>query len=321
MNDNELWMSGDEWEDAGSSDPTFFKIDLTYQGERGDFLTRNQRGQRQREVVTSRGNTRRSRFYVSCIAKAIIHGTKDTKCCTPATLLVYDFEFSPLKSGTRIKEVAILFEFSPRNGGSKAGPKVVAIQPCGTHTMLETTEPTNRKLNADFTASLDNAGLNIGPKVGAEWNVSRVKKYATTMTGAMPADDFGHRYQARWSLFENESQHSGVPTLLRAVILLERGKEEGDGEFLCAPSIEVKVDFKTTVLTLFSTNTPDHPIEFSDEYEPFNELKSREFDPQRLASVDLESLWDCTFYNSFEQSVKPSKRRVKGDEEKDEGGC
>ncbi|KAJ8132737.1 hypothetical protein O1611_g884 [Lasiodiplodia mahajangana] len=289
MDDNELWMSGDE---AGNDAPS--------------FLTRNRPGQKQREVVTSRGDKRRSRFYVSCIAKAIIHGTMDTTSCMPATLLVYDFEFSPLRSGTRIKEVVIVFEFRPKKGGSKAGPKVVAIQPSGTHSMLETTEPTNTKFSVDFTANFGNVGLKIGPKIGGEWNTSRVKKYATTVTGAMPADDWGHRYQARWSLFENESQHSGVPTLFRVVILLERGKQECEGEFLCVPYIEAKVDFKTTLLTLFSSNTPDHPIEFSDEYEPFNELEGYEINPQGLASVSLEKLWDCTFHNSFEHSVKSS---------------
>ncbi|KAI1114920.1 hypothetical protein F5Y14DRAFT_412443 [Nemania sp. NC0429] len=299
IDDNELWMNEDEEECTRPSDPTFFKLDLTYQGEHGGFLTRNQPGQKQRQTVTSRGNERSSRFYVSCIAKAIIHGTLDTNTWTPATLLVYDFEFSPLRSGTRIKEVVIIFQFSPKANGTKTGPKVISIQPSGTHTMLETTESTSRKLRGEFTANFSNAGFNVGPTVGGEWNSSTVRRYATAVIGATPADDWGHRYQARWSLFENESQHSGVPTLLRSAILLERGRQEGDGEFICVPTIEVKVDFKTTVLTLFSTNSPDDPIEFSNEYEPFNELEIDEINPQNLASVSQMKLWDCTFHRSF----------------------
>lgn len=310
MDEDDLWMSEDEEQEDTerdySRDPTFFKLELTYQGELGGFHTRNEPGKKQRKVVTSRGGKKRSRFSINSTAKAIIHGTMDEVSCAPATLLVYDFEFSCHKSSARIKEAEIAFDFQPKDGSASSGPSVTAIKPKGTHAMIETSEKKTNKLDVEGNLGVNFAGLGLGGKVAPGKSVEKTTTHATVITGVTPADDWGNQYTAHWSLIENTSQESGVPSFLRAVILLRR---ETNDEFICVPFIEAKFDLKSQLYTLLSTETPDDPILFDPEYEPFNDLEDVNFriDSKNLAAVDLDELWDCTFYNKFGQPIKASK--------------
>ncbi|KAG8158604.1 hypothetical protein KVR01_011726 [Diaporthe batatas] len=304
---NDLWISGGEEEEGqdGPLDRTSFKLQLTYEGVSGDFHTRNKPDEKQRMKVTSRGAKRRSRFSIDATARAIVHGTLDQTSGKPATLLVYDFEFATHRSSARIMRADIDFLFQPGKGNS-AGPLVAAVKPMGTHKMGDTEENNTRGLAAEGSLDAKIAGSGIGAKITPSRTTAKTTTHYTDVVGSTPANEYGDCLITRWSLVENSSQENGIPTFLRVVILLRR---DDQAEFVCVPSIEVKVDRKSRLCAVLTSEAPDDPITFDPEYEPFIDEKeiNVEIDPENLGAVDLDTLWDITLYNRFGQPIKPSK--------------
>lgn len=253
--------------------------------------------------MTSRGGKKKSRFCVSSTAKAIIHGTMDEISHIPATLLVYEFEFLSYKTSARIKEAQIVFQFQVKAVNSTGAPKITAIRPKGRHALIETLQNEKDTLNLEANLGANIAGLELGGKIAPGREVEKTTTHATTVTGTAPADEYGDKYIARWSLVENSSQESGVPSFLRVAILIER---ESKDNFTCVPYIEAKLDLKSQLYTLLSTEAPDEPIFFEPDYEPYNKL-GKDIDELNLATAGIDTLWDCTFYNRFGEPIKPSK--------------
>lgn len=224
---------------------------------------------------------------------------------TLATLLVYDFEFASRRSSARIKEAEIDFLFQPGKGNN-AGPLVAAVKPKGTHTMNDTEEKNTRSLAVEGSLGANIAGSDIGAKITPSTTTEKTTTHATAVVGSTPANEHGDCLNARWSLLENGSQENGIPTFLRVVILLRR---DDHAEFVCIPSIEAKLDLKSRLYTLLSSEVPDDAITFDPEYEPFIDEKEIkvEIDPENLGALDLDTLWDITFHNRFGQPIKPSK--------------
>ncbi|KAH6628319.1 hypothetical protein F5144DRAFT_578656 [Chaetomium tenue] len=311
--DKELWVSGDEDEGyydteaaVPSADPTFFQLDLGRVGQKGGFHTRNAPGQKQREQVAGHtaGSKSRPAFYLGCEAKAIIHGTLNEKTGGLATLLVYDFSFFSYRS-VRIKEADIHFEFRSKDGIAGAGPLVAEVAPSATHTMMRTNSTVTR--TGEFSGGLS-GGAVVTAQGGAKFSktVEMEESYAVEVTGNRPADDFGNRYQASWSMRENTAQQKGIMRQFRACILLER---ETDDEFQLIPTIEARPNFTTWVATLFSSRTPDDPVLFDPQFEPLNALDT-EIDQWNLEDAPIDKLWDCTFHHSFADAVKDSRTGV-----------
>ncbi|KPM35437.1 hypothetical protein AK830_g11140 [Neonectria ditissima] len=300
MDEFELWMSDDEdMDDQQSSsieDATFFKLELKYQGadqRSQEYRLRNKPGQKQREAVSGfvSGSRKKPAFAVSCTAKAIIHGTLDQVSRTRATLLIYDFCFFSYRS-TRIKEADIWFEFRPKKGSTSAGPTVHKIEPFAKYDMMPTTEIITRS----FTKG---GGITSGTMVSANATVSattsveKTTTHAAELVGNNPSDEWGNRFLAHWFLKENESQKSGIVSFLRTCILLTR---QNDEEFSCMPSIEVTPDFKTWLVTLAGSRTPDDPIILDPEYDAYNMLEGgAKIDELNLGSVKLDDLWHYKF--------------------------
>ncbi|KAL7928910.1 hypothetical protein V8C35DRAFT_316830 [Trichoderma chlorosporum] len=309
MNESEIWLSDEEdgeFEEDDGTDPTFFSIGLTYQGQTGDFHVRNRPGQRQRTAVSvfHGGSKKRPAFTVSCNAKAIIHGEMSPSSEMHATLLVYEFKFNSYR-GARIKEADILFEFHALKGQA-GGPSVRQVAPHGLHKMQETLQSESSKQGLELTVGPNIPAVDVGLTLSGESSVEKVTKHYTVVTGDNPqSDDWGNYFQARFFLSENKSQASGIPSKLRVCILLGR---EDDEDFVCVPYLKVTPNFSTMVTSLFSSREPDDPIIFRVTEPPFNELdEAVDIDPDNLGSIDLDELWDCTAYNEYEKSVKHSK--------------
>lgn len=305
--EHDLWISENEEErgEDGPLDPTSFKLRLSYEGVAGEFHTLNKPGEKQRKVVTSRGTKRRSRFTIDSTARAIVHGTMDEASGTPATLLVYDFEFASRRLSARIKEAEIEFLFQPAKGNS-AGPLIAAVKPKGTHTMIDTEEKNTRSLAVEGSLGATFAGSDLGAKITPSETTEKTTNHATAVIGSTPANDYGDCLKARWSLLENSSQENGIPTLLRVAILLRR---DNQAEFVCVPYIVASLDLKSRLYKLFSSEVPDDAITFDPEYEPYIDEKeiNVEIDPENLGAVNLDTLWTVTFKNRFGQPIKRSK--------------
>lgn len=270
---------------------------------------RNRDGEIQRAAVSAfhGGFRKKPAFTVNCEAKAMIHGRMDPSSGKKATLLVYEFKFLS-RRGTRIKSANILFEFRARaTAPGAANPSVAQVRPNGQMKMGETIENQATKYGLSSTLGPSIPGFEAGVTASGERNVTKDIKYHTIVTGDNPADmEWGDHYQATFSLEENESQKSGIPTLLTVVILLER---QNDDDFEMIPRIEVKPNFSTMVGSLASSRSPDDPVNFSAREPAFNRLDKRtEIDPNNLAATDLDSLWICNMYTLYLADVEKLNR-------------
>lgn len=218
-----------------------------------------------------------------------------------ATLLVYEFKFNSYR-GARIKEADVLLEFHAKKGQS-GGPSVRQVSPQGLYKMEETTQSESSKLGLELAVGPSIPAVSASLTLSGETSVEKVSKHHTVVTGDNPqSDDWGNFFQARFTLSENKSQASGIPSRLLACVLLERDDDE---EFVCVPYIKATPNFTTMMTSLFSSRAPDDPIIFSVDEPPLNELDGKvDIDRDNLGATDLDELWDCTTYNEYGSSVK-----------------
>ncbi|PTB38484.1 hypothetical protein M441DRAFT_29842 [Trichoderma asperellum CBS 433.97] len=302
MDESEIWLSDEDGDfdedDEAASDPTFFSLGLTYQGQPG--AAKESCFSLPRRLKEEAGLHRQ----LQC--KAIIHGEMGPSLEKHATLLVYEFKFNSYRRA-RIKEADVLFEFHAMKGRA-GGPSVRRVAPYGHHKMQETMQSESSKYGLELTVGPNIPAVNVGLTLSGEAAVDKVTKHYTEVTGDNPqSDDWGNYFQARFFLSENNSQTSGIPAKLCACILLERDDDE---DFICVPYLKVTPNFTTMVTSLFSTRAPDDPIIFSVAEPPFNELDTMvDIDVDNLGATDLDQLWDCTACTEYGHSVKQPKSR------------
>ncbi|ROV88762.1 hypothetical protein VMCG_10054 [Cytospora schulzeri] len=306
MDEKDIWLSEDEdevdQELESSTSPKNFNLSLNYQGggQLGGYHVRNKGGEIQRAVVSSfYGGTRKKHaFTVACEAKAMIHGHMSPESTKRATLLVYGFKFISRRA-TRIKDADINFEFKPLSTPpGSLGPSVCDVRPKGERRMEETIQKEASRLSLAFNIGPSIPGVDAGLTLSGERMKSKDFKYHTTVTGDNPADvEWGGRFHAHFTLAENRSQKTGIPTEFTVVILVER---DNDDDFEMFPQIRVTPDFKTMMVSLASSRPRDEPIHFSVKEPAFNELGLRtSIDEDNLGGTDLDSLWDCTMYTLY----------------------
>lgn len=338
--EQDLWISGDENEvpnsDQGgdSSDPTAFTLSLLSQGgqEGGEqpqsrelqlqqssdanmdigYHVRNKEGMIQRKTVSvmmgGSLHKKKPAFAVGCDARAMIHGRMSPDSDKLATLLVYDLKFLS-RHGTRIKDADVLFEFRPRSNQPGAlSPTVAEVRPRGQIKMGETMQNQASKFGLSFNAGPSIPGADVGLNIFGEQNISKDLSFHTTVTGDNPADlDWGDRFQASFTLAENTSQQSGIPTQLTVVILLQR---ESDHDFEMVPHIQITPNFTSRLISLGSTRSSDDPVYFNVQEPPFEKARGMaKIDPNNLGAVDLDSLWFCNMYTLYMDEVKKSESR------------
>lgn len=271
---------------------------------------RNHPGQYQRPVVSSFHGGMYSwkpAFRVSCYAKAMIHGSMGGGSQKAATLLVYGFRFISHR-GARIKAANISFEFKAGpNSKHVSTPHVAKLCPCGVLKMEETVQNEVSKLGISMNIGPSIPGADVSLTPSKERVVTQDLKSHTIVTGDNPPDeDFGDCFLASFTLQENKAQESGIPAEFTVAILLER---DSDGDFMMVPRIEATPDLATRMVSLVSSRTPDEPVYFRVDEEPFNDLgREVQIERDNLGNADLEALWDCTLYNKYGEAVKMSKR-------------
>ena len=249
------------------------------------------------------GRRKKPAFTVSCNAKAIIHGNMGPDSDKKATLLAYEFKFNSYR-GARLKHADILFEFHAASGQA-GGPSVLLVRPQGLYKMETTKEDQSSKRGIELSGGPKLPVADIGLKLSGEEEVAKAQEYHTVVTGDNPQSDmWGNYYAARFSLSENQSQKSGIPSKLVACILLER---DDDKDFTCVPYIKVTPDFKSTVASLLSFRQPDDPVLFSVDEPALNKLDGEvDIDEDNLGGTDVDSIWDCTSFINYTRSVKQS---------------
>jgi len=125
--------------------------------------------------------------------------------------------------------------------------------------------------------------------MGWEIAVNRDVRDATIVTGSIDlrGRNWGKSNCASWTLLENVSTKTGVPSLLQTAVLLKRVDVN---PFKCVFKIDAIVDFKSTLERVFGgtgRGPKDDPVLFDPKMEPTHNL--HEYDVDDLGASDLVS--------------------------------
>ncbi|PVH77726.1 hypothetical protein DL98DRAFT_517208 [Cadophora sp. DSE1049] len=227
---------------------------------------------------------------IRCSCLDVIHGFFSAESETFATLIVLQFRFDSRKKARRFQSVNISLEFGGMKPGEN-GPEVFSISPDGTLSLVPTSqhEEVSREVGLEVGGGL--LGATATGKVGWTKTVSRDTNDQTTVTGSidLKGRNWGKANCASWTLQENATTKTGVPTSMRTGILLKRKDEN---PFQCIVKINATVDVKSAMERLFGGKPKDDPVLFDPSLEPTNNLQT--YDIEELGAISLEDLCEVT---------------------------
>lgn len=263
-----------------------FEIVLTPTGEEGaGYRVKNGPGEFERPHLVDRGSS----LVVQGDLASVLHGTLSPGG-TPATLIVADFQFMPGAIGRRFRSAVIKFQFADYELIGHYDPEVWDISPKGSFSIKPTT--IKQDIQKFVSLSVQGGAFGIGVNSGFTWAVDQAieKQDQTTLTGTIRLESrvYGPKDTARWSLMENKSQKSSIPSLLRTAILLRRSSNR---RFLGTVEIDCKVDFASSVENaaqrIYGRIPKDDPVVFDPNKAQTTAEKSQ---LENLAASDLEGL-------------------------------
>ncbi|KAF7550313.1 hypothetical protein G7Z17_g5798 [Cylindrodendrum hubeiense] len=255
------------------------------------------------------------RHHSSCDVQAhlvgVVHGwmTPNTE---PATLLVMEFGFLSLKLSRRIKGAKISLSFAEQR--RTPHPEIIGIAPEGKFQFYPST--TTEERISGYDSSLAGGSINIS----AAWErnvISETRHSATIVGSTRSGQDWGADDGVTWTIIENSTLRSGVPSRFRAAILLKR---RGHESFSADINIETDVSgFSFRGLQDSLLENEDDPIIFDPGAPPMWANESP-VDLQQLGSVDLSSFFDIAILESptveYIQRNEAREREVRQEVEK-----
>ncbi|KAL6818246.1 hypothetical protein GGI42DRAFT_3135 [Trichoderma sp. SZMC 28013] len=260
-----------------------------------------------RKDVTGTDRQGKARLMsVTGLMPILIHGFANDE---PHSLVVFEWGICCGRPGLRYKSVMIEVSFhanGPRGdaeyeaqelrqrGGNLNfwDPEIVTAVPSGTTYY----NPTQHKIGGKNTLELGfSAGFaphfTVGPKYVMERDTTANATASVKVIGQPFVTGFGRsRSNAiRWTVLENESQRSGVPSFMRTAVLLKRQPDD-NGLFLGNVKVETHVSWWEDMMEKKRKMTgdirPDDPIVFDPKISP-----PSPFDDKRdeLDVVDIHS--------------------------------
>lgn len=300
VSNSEPVQTEEKYED---DDYDVFDIMLNPGGDEGSsFRTRNDpSAPYQRTNVTER----KGALDIRCTCLDVIHGLVSPDADEFATLIVLNFRFDSRKTARRILAVNITLQFAPEKAGDPE-PEVFQIAPYDNMVMVRTTQTEGKTTMAGVSLGAPPlVGVELGAELGWERSVTRETTDATRVIGSIDllGRTYGNADSASWSLIENSTTKTGVPSTMRTAILLKRQDEK---PFRCDFKIEAKVDAKSSMersfQKMFGGRPKDNPLLFDPQLPPTNKLQT--YDLTALGSVDLGSLAGITFQTVLDSAVK-----------------
>lgn len=287
------YLSDDD-DDALIGDSSFV-IGLNKTGDKGEYHTLNDpSAPYQRENIVERQDV----LQIRCKSREVVHGcmSLDDGSDDFATLLVYDIHMDSTKRSRRIVSATVKFEFSSSEAG-KPNPQVAKIAPLGRVSLSRSTQDETTTVGGEVSVAAPDLVANVGTTAKWEKTVSRTTEDEARVTGHVWSDDYGRPVIAKWTLTENASTKSGVPSFVRCAILLARKDES---LFHAKVTIDVESDWKSKMERLFGTTPPDDPILFDPSMEPTNKLRKAGYDVDNLGRLDLWAEFvDIRFNTAF----------------------
>lgn len=290
-------------EDLSNTDLPTFNIGLSLTGDAGSSF----RTQNDPSAPFQRSNyiERKGAVDVRCSCLDVVHGLFSAKSGVFATLIVLHFRFDVRKRARRFESVHISLEFRDMKAG-ELGPEVYAITPDETMIMVPTTqhEEIERNVSLQLGGAAPVGGATATGTVGWRKSVSRERSDCTVVTGSIDlvGRNYGSKNAASWTMQENKTAKTGVPTSMQTAVLLKRKNER---PFQCVVKIDASVDLKSSLERVIGGKgraPKDDPVLFDPVLAPTNNLQT--YDIGELGTLNLESLLDLTFGTVLDGVVK-----------------
>ncbi|KAK0648273.1 hypothetical protein B0T16DRAFT_407953 [Cercophora newfieldiana] len=225
------------------------------------YRTKNAPGDVARNVLIDRGESLVLRASLASVTNGDFTPEKDA-----ASLLVFEFNFLSMNSGRRFKKAAITLTFDDASGDLRNRPEVWAIAPQGKIAINKTT--TTKDVKQGFNAGVSAGFSGASGELGYVWEASQVqeKVHATTLSGTkrLIGSDFGKDNSALWTIEEDAVTKAGLPSFLRAAVLLRR---RDDVPFQFTICVEYDTDLKGVFKRLIGQEKPDpvDPVQLDSE--------------------------------------------------------
>ncbi|KAI0969671.1 hypothetical protein F4678DRAFT_149826 [Xylaria arbuscula] len=255
--------------------------------EEGDpnsgFRTKNAEGDKARGVLIDRGDVLALRARLASVTHGDYAPNGDA-----ATLLVFEFDFLSMKQSRRFKSAKIVLTFEDASGNLKNRPVVVTIAPTGKFFINKTTD--KRDVKQSVNASLNASVGGVGGSIGYVWDMSHTKEtdHATTLVGTKRLfADSGKDNAVIWNLEEDGVKTAGIPSFLRAAVLLRR---RDDVPFRFTIQVETGVDFEGRFRRMLGLKKPEvvDPVELDNDTD-LDDLGIASLDPN-ADGVDLGNM-------------------------------
>lgn len=290
-------------EEESNSNVISFDIGLFRGGDPSSYRTQNDPLEPlQRSNVIER---RSAAIDIRCSCVDVIHGLISSGSEEFATLILLEFGFDTRKRARRIQSVDVKLEFKGMKPGDR-GPEVYKIAPLKTIKLVPTVHHKDIKQNASIQlgGAAPVGGVTATGTLGWEKTTSSDIKDHTTITGSIDLRNrtYGKYNSASWTLLENQTAKTGVPSWMRTAVLLKRKDEM---PFQCVVEIDAEVDIKSTIERVFGgkgREPKDDPVLFDPLLEPTNKLAI--YDVEELGAFDLEDAFDVTVGTVLEGVIK-----------------
>lgn len=245
---------------------------------------------------------RKGDIDVRCSCLDVAHGTflqDDGEFCT---LLVLELRFDSRKQSRRIEMADMKLRFSSCRDNDP-DPEVYAIAPEGRLLLQQTSqsEEVVKGGGLHFGAGGAMSGPDASGEMKWEKKTDRDTNDATTVVGSIDTRGrtWGNPNCASWTLLENATTKTGVPAAMRVAIKLKRKTKE---KFQCTFTIDAKVDWKSSIHSMFASTPADDPVLFDPMIDSTNNL--HQYKALELGAIDLAPLSDITFNTVFAGAMK-----------------
>ncbi|KAH8169372.1 hypothetical protein LIA77_11498 [Sarocladium implicatum] len=244
------------------------------------------------DIVERRGAT-----HITCRCVNVVHGNWEPDSDLKGTLIVLEFQYYPRTHKRRIKLAEMEFIFSSMDNVYRNYPEVHSISLNGSHGLAPTKWNEEITKGGEGTIGGGALGVEIGTTLKWEKKISQEATDMAFVSGARYRDPTAVRYPnvATWSLQENGTKKSGVPTKLRVGILLRR---RNDDDFQCKFVLRTSADFKTQFSETFKKHEGVDALLFKTSKPPVD--KKMKCDRDNLGSFNLADVEDVVMFTSRE---------------------
>ncbi|TRX88263.1 hypothetical protein FHL15_010830 [Xylaria flabelliformis] len=236
-------------------------------------MTRNlSNNQFQRSVIVDRTQ---SSCHVQARLYSVVHGLMTPQGGKEATLIIFEFRFSPLKAGRRVKSAHITASFETDDGNIE----VFKIAPHGKWTF-------QKKIQRE-EGNAQNFDMEISDIIGRDTISTLTIVGDKIVQGRM----HGNYNTAVWTILEDEKTKSGIPSSLRTAVLLQRSSS-------AIFTGRVQIDAQTSGFSLASRTDPeDDPIIFNPLLSQKGEIDNVSVD--NLGDFDDKRLFTYSFLDKM----------------------